>query len=186
MSAGIQGGIVAHSDGVTFGQTLGETVVLIKAPGTHGTHVANQTGVETDSRGYTLVPFVTPWRHNPISLNTETLPEDADVTHASQTVTPSRGAVVRASFDTRVGNRVLMTLAWNDKPLPFGATVTTEDKSSEFIVGNDGLVYLTGLPQHGRLFVSWGKEASEHCVADYALMQEKDNTNIINAAAQCH
>ncbi|STD18643.1 P pilus assembly protein, porin PapC [Enterobacter asburiae] len=186
VNAGIQGGIVAHSDGVTFGQTLGETVVLIKAPGTHGTHIANQTGVETDYRGYTLVPFVTPWRHNPISLDTETLPEDADVTHASQTVTPTRGAIVRASFDTRVGNRVLMTLAWKDKPLPFGATVTTEDKSSEFIVGNDGLVYLTGLPQHGRLFVSWGKEASEHCVADYALMQDKDDTNIINAAAQCH
>ena len=161
-------------------------MVLIKAPGTHGTHIANQTGVETDYRGYTLVPFVTPWRHNPISLDTETLPEDADVTHASQTVTPTRGAIVRASFDTRVGNRVLMTLAWKDKPLPFGATVTTEDKSSEFIVGNDGLVYLTGLPQHGRLFVSWGKEASEHCVADYALMQDKDDTNIINAAAQCH
>ena len=186
VNAGIQGGIVAHSDGVTFGQTLGETVVLIKAPGTHGTHVANQTGVETDYRGYTLVPFVTPWRHNPISLDTETLPDDADVTHASQTVTPTRGAIVRASFDTRVGNRVLMTLAWKDKPLPFGATVTTEDKSSEFIVGNDGLVYLTGLPQQGRLFVSWGKEASEHCVADYALTQEKDDTNIINAAAQCH
>ena len=108
------------------------------------------------------------------------------MTHASQTVTPTRGAIVRASFDTRVGNRVLMTLAWKDKPLPFGATVTPEDKSSEFIVGNDGLVYLTGLPQQGRLFVSWGKEASEHCVADYALTQEKDDTNIINAAAQCH
>ena len=186
VSAGVQGGIVAHADGVTLGQTLGETVVLIKAPGTHGTHVANQTGVETDSRGYTLVPFVTPWRHNPISLDTETLPEDADVTHASQTVTPTRGAVVRASFDTRVGNRVLMTIARNDKPLPFGATVTTEDKSGEFIVGNDGQVYLTGLSLQGQLLVSWGKESSEHCVADYALTKEKDNTHIINAAAQCH
>jgi outer membrane usher protein len=79
VNAGIQGGIVAHSDGVTFGQTLGETVVLIKAPGTHGTHVANQTGVETDYRGYTWC-LCHPWRHNPISLDTETLPDDADVT----------------------------------------------------------------------------------------------------------
>ncbi|PAC68978.1 hypothetical protein CGS27_18825, partial [Enterobacter cloacae] len=71
-------------------------------------------------------------------------------------------------------------------PLPFGATVTTGDKDSEFIVGNDGQTYLSGLPQQGHLNVSWGKEASEHCVADYALTDEKEKTSIINAAAQCH
>jgi outer membrane usher protein len=59
--------------------------------------------------------------------------------------------VVRASFNTRVGNRVLMTLTQNGKPLPFGATVTTEDKDSEFIVGNDGQTYLSGMPQRGTL-----------------------------------
>ncbi|MFB4415505.1 FimD/PapC C-terminal domain-containing protein [Enterobacter hormaechei subsp. steigerwaltii] len=79
-----------------------------------------------------------------------------------------------------------MTLTQNGKPLPFGATVTTGDKDSEFIVGNDGQTYLSGLPQQGHLNVSWGKEASEHCVADYALTDEKEKTSIINAAAQCH
>ncbi|MWU81504.1 outer membrane usher protein focD, partial [Escherichia coli] len=74
----------------------------------------------------------------------------------------------------------------NGKPLPFGATVTTEDKDSEFIVGNDGQTYLSGLPQQGHLRVSWGQEANEHCVADYVLTDEKAKTSIINAAAQCH
>lgn len=186
VSAGIQGGIVAHADGITLGQPLGETIALIKAPGTHGTFVANQTGVETDYRGYTVVPFVTAYRHNLLTLDTETLPDDADVTHAALTVTPTRGAVVRASFTTRVGNRVLMTLGHNGKPLPFGATVTTEEKSDEFIVGNDGQVYLTGLAQHGKLFVSWGNDASERCIVDYALKDKKDQANIIHAAGQCH
>ena len=95
------------------------------------------------------------------------------------------GAVVRASFNTRVGRRVLMTLTQNGKPLPFGATITTDDKDSEFIVGNDGQTYLSGLPQHGKLSVNWGQGASEHCVAEYALTDEKDKTSIINAAAQC-
>lgn len=90
----------------------------MKAPGTHGTHIANQTGVETDFRGYTVVPFVTPYRHNTIALDTETLPDEADVTHAAYVVTPTRGAVVRASFNTRVGSRVLMTLTHNGKPRP--------------------------------------------------------------------
>ncbi|MCV5004282.1 fimbria/pilus outer membrane usher protein, partial [Escherichia coli] len=84
---------------------LGDTIALVKAPGTHGTHITNQTGVETDFRGYTVVPFVTAYRRNTIALDTETLPDNADVTHAAQIVTPTRGAVVRASFNTRVGNR---------------------------------------------------------------------------------
>lgn len=182
---GLQGGVVAHANGVTLSQPLGETIALVKAPGTHGTEVTNQTGVETDFRGYTVVPFVTAYRHNTIALNTETLPDDADVTHAAQVVTPTRGAIVRATFSTRVGRRVLMTLTHNGKPLPFGATVTTEDKDNEFIVGNDGQTWLTGLPQRGHLTVSWGQDARDHCVADYVLTDEKDKTHIINAAAQC-
>ena len=79
-----------------------------------------------------------------------------------------------------------MTLTHNGKPLPFGATVTTGDKDSEFIVGNDGQTYLSGLPQQGHLIVSWGQGTNEHCVADYALTDEKEKTSIINAAAQCH
>ncbi|MEL4867730.1 fimbria/pilus outer membrane usher protein [Pantoea agglomerans] len=185
VNMGLQGGVVGHANGITFSQPLGETIALVKAPGTHGTHITNQTGVETDFRGYTVVPFVTAYRHNTISLDTETLPEDADVTHAAQIVTPTRGAVVRASFNTRVGRRVLMTLTQNGKPLPFGATVTTDDKDNEFIVGNDGQTYLSGLPQHGKLSVSWGPDVSEHCSAEYALSDEKDKSTIIHAGAQC-
>ena len=178
-NVGLQGGVIAHANGITLSQPLGETIALVKAPGTHGTHIANQTGVETDFRGYTVVPFVTAYRHNTIELDTETLPDDADLTHAAQIVTPTRGAVVRATFNTRVGNRVLMTLTHGGKPLPFGATVTTEDKDSEFIVGVDGQTYLSGLPKHGKLDVSWGQDASEHCVANYVLTDEKNKTNII-------
>ena len=186
LNVGIQGGVVAHANGITLTQPLGETIALVKAPGTHGTHISNQTGVETDFRGYTVVPFVTAYRHNTIALDTETLPDNADITHAAQIVTPTRGAVVRATFNTRVGRRALMTLTQDGKPLPFGATVTTEDKDSEFIVGTDGQTYVSGLPSRGQLTVSWGESASEHCVADYALTDEKDKTSIATVAAQCH
>lgn len=73
VNVGLQGGIVAHANGITLSQPLGETIALVKAPGAYGTHITNQTGVETDFRGYTVVPFVTAYRHNTISLDTETL-----------------------------------------------------------------------------------------------------------------
>lgn len=182
---GIQGGIVAHANGVTFSQPLGETIALVKAPGASGTGIANQVGVKTDFRGYTVVPYVSAYRHNTIALDTETLPDDADVSQAAQVVTPTRGAVVRASFNTRVGSRVLMTLTHDGKPLPFGATVITEDNDSEFIVGDDGQVYLTGLTPHGHLKVNWGNETQNQCAVDYQLPDNSHHDTIITLSATC-
>ncbi|ALB56887.1 fimbria/pilus outer membrane usher protein [Cronobacter universalis] len=183
---GFQGGIIAHAHGVTFGQPMGETVALVEAPGASGTAIANQTGIATDSHGYTIVPFVSPYRRNAIALDTETLPADADVTQAVQTVTPTRGAVVRARFDTRTGARALMTLARADgHPVPFGATATADDAAQAFIVGEDGQVYLTGLKAEGTLQVSWGKDASQHCSAIWHLPPANAAGPFITLSAQC-
>ncbi|EOW6701228.1 fimbria/pilus outer membrane usher protein [Cronobacter malonaticus] len=183
---GFQGGIIAHSHGITFGQQMGETVALVEAPGANNTAIANQTGIATDGRGYTIVPFVSPYRRNAIALDTETLPADADVTQAVQTVTPTRGAVVRAHFDTRTGARALMTLRRADgAPVPFGATATAQSVEEAFIVGEDGQVYLTGLQSQGTLQVSWGKDASQHCAATWHLPSQNSSTPFITFSAQC-
>lgn len=62
LNYGLQGGIVAHQDGVTFGQPLGETIALVKAPGANGVGITNQSGVKTDWRGYAIVPYTSPYR----------------------------------------------------------------------------------------------------------------------------
>ncbi|WP_336286233.1 fimbria/pilus outer membrane usher protein [Cronobacter dublinensis] len=183
---GIQGGVIAHAHGVTFGQPMGETVALVEAPGASDTAINNQTGVRTDHQGYTIVPFVSPWRRNTVALDTETLPGDADVTQAVQTVTPTRGAVVAAHFDTRTGARVLMTLTRvNGQPVPFGASAIQQDGPEEFIVGDEGQVYVTGLKPQGTLQVSWGKSASQHCAAAWHLPHDAAASPIINLTAQC-
>ncbi|EIZ8989674.1 fimbrial biogenesis outer membrane usher protein [Cronobacter sakazakii] len=183
---GIQGGLIAHANGITFGQPMGETVALVEAPGANDTAIHNQTGVRTDGRGYTILPFISPYRRNTVALDTETLPADADVTQAVQTVTPTRGAVVRARFDTRTGARVLMTLHLADgRPVPFGATATADDTAEEFIVGEDGQVYLTGLQPKGTLQVSWGANASQRCTAAWRLPTGNGDSQFINLSAQC-
>lgn len=42
---GMSGGIIAHADGITFGQPLGDTMVLVKAPGADNVKIENQTGL---------------------------------------------------------------------------------------------------------------------------------------------
>ena len=58
----LSGSLVAHSRGITLGQSLGETNVLIAAPGAENTRVANSTGLKTDWRGYTVVSYATSYR----------------------------------------------------------------------------------------------------------------------------
>ncbi|MBW1250805.1 fimbrial biogenesis outer membrane usher protein [Pseudomonas tolaasii] len=173
LNYGLAGGIVATEYGVAFSQQQSETLALVRAPGASGVKVQNQTGVYTDWRGYAVVPYVTTYRQNRIGLDSETLADDVDIEGNTKTVTPTQGAVVLADFQTRVGSRVLMTLRHLGKPVKFGATATVVEegavKPNSAIVGMDGQVYLSGVPDAGRLRVSWGEQASDVCIANFAL-----------------
>ncbi|HDR2789827.1 TPA: fimbrial biogenesis outer membrane usher protein [Enterobacter asburiae] len=185
LNVGLQGSMIAHAHGITLGQPMGETAALVEAPGADDTNITNQTGVNTDFRGYAIVPYVSPYRHNTLALNTETLPGNADVDQAAKTVTPTRGAIVRAHYETHVGSRVLMTLKRADgSAIPFGATASQAHQDGEFIVGDGGQVYLTGMQEKGTVDVSWGQTADSHCAATYHL-PTKDNGAVINITAQC-
>lgn len=184
---GVQGGIIGHADGVTFSQQQGETIALVKAPGASGAKVQNNTGVRTDWRGYAVVPYVSTYRQNRIALDTESLSDDVDIETATQTVIPTRGAVVLANFQTRVGSRVLMTLRHKDKPLPFGATATLEGEANapenKGIVGTDGQVYFSGVADHGWLHVKWGNRRDQQCSVEFTL-PASDVTSSIKVLTQ--
>ncbi len=189
LNYGLQGGIVAHENGITLGQPLGETIALVQAPGANGVGVNNQTGVKTDWRGYAIVPYTSPYRKNSVQLDTQTLADDVDMTMNNQNVVPTRGAVVRASFNTSVGQRALMTLLrLGGAPVPFGATVSDPAAKSAqaFIVGDGGQVYLTGLAESGTLAVKWGNGTDEQCQVSYTLPKKPaDNTGIAALDGQC-
>jgi len=184
----LQGGVVAHADGITFSQPLAETNVLVKAPGAAGIGVQNQSGVKTDYRGYTLIGNITPYRKNDISLLTETLPTDVELEQTVKTVIPTRGAIVRADYVANVGLRVLMTLTQqNGRPVPFGAMATVAGAGhSGFIVGDAGQVYLSGLQPDGKLTVKWGEGENQRCQTHYTLNIKQAGGDIIHAASVCY
>ena len=159
LNYGIQGGVIAHADGVTLSQPLGETNVLVKVPGAKGLTVRNQTGAKTDYRGYTTVNNVNVYRKNDIVIDPESMSDDVELDLTTRTVVPTRGAVVRAEYTANVGQRALFTLLrGNGKPVPFGAIVSVGGiKNSGFIVGDNGQVYLTGLGENVDLIAQWGE-----------------------------
>lgn len=187
LSYGLAGGIIAHADGVTFSQPLGETNVLIKAPGAAGAGVNNQHSVKTDFRGYGITSNVTPFHKNDIGLNTASLPDDVELALTSQTVIPTRGAVVRADYIASVGKRLLLTLVRSGRQtVPFGAMATLQGRNGpSAIVGDDGQVYLTGMPQAGTLEVVWGSDDQQRCTADFTLPTAPGTAPVILLQSVC-
>ena len=73
------GRLVVHPYGIAATQPLGETMALVKADNAAGVKVANNGGIYTDSKGFAVVPYVTPYRQNSLSLDTATLNNNTDV-----------------------------------------------------------------------------------------------------------
>ncbi|HEC5278998.1 TPA: fimbrial biogenesis outer membrane usher protein [Enterobacter cloacae] len=186
LSYGLQGGILAHADGVTLSQPLGETNALIKAPGAHGVNIRNQSGVRTDFRGYTVVNNLSVYRKNDLTLDPENMPDDVELEINTRTVTPTRGAVVKADYLSKVGRRVLMTLTTPEQFVPFGAVVTlADDDKSSFIVGDRGQVYLTGLRDQGTVLATWGHQPHQQCRADFSLPKGAQYGGITDISVSC-
>ncbi|HHL4225140.1 TPA: fimbria/pilus outer membrane usher protein [Escherichia coli] len=181
----LSGGIIAHADGITFGQPLGDTMVLVKAPGADNVKIENQTGIHTDWRGYAILPFATEYRENRVALNANSLADNVELDETVVTVIPTHGAIARATFNAQIGGKVLMTLKYGNKSVPFGAIVTHGENKNGSIVAENGQVYLTGLPQSGQLQVSWGKDKNSNCIVEYKLPEVSPGTLLNQQTAIC-
>ena len=182
---GLSGGVLAHADGVTLSQPMNDTVVLIKAPGADNVKVENQTGVQTDWRGYAVLPYATEYRENRVALDTNSLADNVDLDDAVVSVVPTHGAIARAEFKAHVGLKLLMSLIYNGKPVPFGALVTPAGSQGSSIVADNGQVYLSGMPLAGKVLAKWGEGPNASCEADYSLPPEKQNQLLIPLSAEC-
>ncbi|MGS6556012.1 fimbria/pilus outer membrane usher protein, partial [Escherichia coli] len=151
--AGVGGTLLEGHNLITLSQPLGDTNVLIKAPGAGGVRIENQTGILTDWRGYAVMPYATVYRYNRIALDTNTMGNSIDVEKNISSVVPTQGALVRANFDTRIGVRALITVTQGGKPVPFGSLVRENSTGITSMVGDDGQVYLSGAPLSGELLV---------------------------------
>ena len=183
---GLSGGVIAHRNGIVFSQPLGETVILVKVDDVVETKILNHRVVKTDARGYAVIPYSEPYNYNYITLDTESLANGVDIDNPVQKVVPTRGAVAIANFHVRRGNRTLVKLYQNNKPVPFGAIASLIDGDSHGIVGDDGELYLNAVPDVAKIKVQWGKNKKEQCYANIDLSNLSRKTDILEIDADCY
>lgn len=156
-----QGSIVAHEHGVTLGQSVRDAFAIVHIKDGDNVKVQNGRGIYTDRFGNAIVPSLTAYRHNILTVNTQDR-EDIDIDAATQDLVPTKGAAVSATFDARVGQRALVTLLRQGKVVPFGAVIALDNTTA--IVGDEGEVYLSGLRGKTAFSVQWGETPEQQCL----------------------
>ncbi len=169
---GLSGGMLLHANGITLGQEMSDTAALIKAPGLSYVRLEADPSIKTDSRGYAILPFVSPYYRTNITLDTTTLGEDMELPNTTKKVVPTRGAIVRANYEGSIGRRAFLVLKMSSgQNVPYGATVTSDlnPTSQANIVSDGGMVYISGLKDVGEIYAKWGTKAGQQCKGTYNL-----------------
>ncbi|WP_410725622.1 fimbria/pilus outer membrane usher protein [Citrobacter portucalensis] len=185
---GGSGAIVAHPNGITFGQYAPDSFAIVRAPGATNVEIENGNNLHTDWRGYAIVPALIAYRKNYISLNPETLANNTDIDQKTQIVIPSGGAIVEADYHTHIGSRVIFNLRNSHGALPFGASahLLGDDTAAHGIITEHGQVYLSGIPDTGNIEVNWiANNVTQFCTTHFHLPDAQKYKQVKVITAEC-
>ncbi|MEN2469121.1 fimbria/pilus outer membrane usher protein [Burkholderia sp. GS2Y] len=182
MDVGAAGSLVVHRGGVTFGQTLGETFAVAAVPEVSGVGISGTTA-RTDWRGYAVVPYLQPYRHNWLTVDTATIGTDTEIAENSKSVVPTRGAIVKTSFAAESGRRVQFDLT-RDRAgkIPFGAQAYDENGKVVGMVDNQSRLLVFGIKDQGSIDVRWGDGG---CKVNYRLQPQNKALTYERQSVRC-
>ncbi|MFC4763114.1 fimbria/pilus outer membrane usher protein [Dyella koreensis] len=169
-SGSASGAVVVHSGGMTLSPPTGDTIGLVYAPDAAGAGVDSNRGSRVDSRGYAVVPYLSPYQLNTVSLDPKGTSAEVELEGTTQNVAPRAGSVVLLKYKTKAGRALLIDSALEDgTPIPFGADVFDENGNSVGVAGQASRVFVRGIEKSGTLTVRWGDGANDSCRIQVAL-----------------
>ena len=187
-SFGAAGAVVAYPGGVSFGQSMGDTVGIVVAPDAAGARINNTAGLKVDRSGHALVPYLTPYTLNTIELDPKGLPLNVQLDETSAQVAPHAGAVVLLKYRTRSGRSLIVRLTQpGGTPVPFGSQVLDGKGQVLGVVGQAGRALVRGVGDAGSLTVQWQDEqgATRTCGMSYRLPPAASTQTYQQLSGQC-
>ncbi|MDZ4033636.1 fimbria/pilus outer membrane usher protein [Kluyvera ascorbata] len=181
-SAGLQGAVVIHKDGITAGPYLGETFALVEAKGAQGATIAGSQNVAIDRFGFALSPSVAPYQYNNVVLDSSGINKNAELVSSSQRIAPLAGAMVRVKFSVIHGYPMLIDIRYRGS-LPIGASIYDNDGRSVGTVGQNNQAWVRNDKLEDTLTIQWGNQQS--CRLHYHIADEQSHDTIIKTPGEC-
>ncbi|WP_272674976.1 outer membrane usher protein [Providencia sp. PROV122] len=189
-SAGLsfQGGFTATEKGAVMHRNnqLGGTRIFVETDGVADIPLRGYgSTVRTNRFGQAVLTDVNSYYRNQVSVDLNTLPEEAQVAQSVKQGTLTEGAIGYRQFEVVSGHSAmaLLRLADNSTP-PFGAQVFNARGQQVGMVGDDGSTYLTGLNANDILQLRWGD--SVQCEITLPSVLPDNDTLLSNWLLPCH
>ena len=179
-NANANGSVLLSKHGFLLGQEILQSSAILIVPESSGVSISNNDFIKTNSHGKALFSGILPYRVNHVSIDPLTLPDNVDINQTDITLIPTAGAIVEGWFDAKVGNKAYVKIKTSAGDVPFGAVVSIRNSNMVAgIVGTNGNVFLTGLPDNGVLEVKWGREDEKICKADFDIEHFNSEHDVI-------
>lgn len=197
-SASARGSVAFHSGGTTLGPYLSDTFALVEAKGASGAKVMYGQGAKIDGNGYALVPTLTPYRYNTITLDPDGMDFNTELQDGERQIAPYAGSAVKVTFRTLSGYPLLISVKLADgSQLPMGTLVYNPESKADNesgdshqnrevgMVGQASQAYLRAEKPRGTLLLVWGDAVNERCHLDYDLGKPNNDRELYKLDALC-
>ncbi len=175
--AGISGGFALLDGQMFVTRRIDGSFGVVRVPGFDNVriYVDNQLAGRTNADGYALLPRLHPYLKNNVSIEQLDLPLDARLEQLRVHPVPAWRSGIVIDFPIRHAAAATMDLLMDDgTPVPAGSGVTlaVDDAlgGETFVVGDEGLLYVSGLRSQNTLRASW---AQGRCEARVRYLPEK-------------
>ncbi len=185
-SGNAQGALAVHSGGITLGPYLSDTFALVEAKGAEGAQVFNSQQVTIDGNGYALIPSVTPYRYNRITLDPQNMDGNAELVDSEKRIAPVAGAASKVVFRTRRGTALLIKSHLPDgEVLPLGADVLDDSGNIVGMTGQGGQIYVRSEKTSGRFTVRWGDQPADRCYLPFTISSAEEEQPMVRLTSVC-
>lgn len=171
----LQGGATVTARGAALHRstTPGGTRLMIDTQGVGGVPVrGNSVATETNGFGKAVITDVNSYYRNQANIDLDNLPDDVQAMRSVTQATLTEGAIGYRSLEVIAGEKGMVALRLSDgSPAPFGVSVKNHRDQETGIVGDDGMVYLSGMQIGQVMTVEWG--ANKPC--QFTIAPEADS-----------
>lgn len=171
-----RGAFVLHSGGINFTKNLSDSFAIIQAKDANSALI--NSSYKIDSNGYGIVPSISAYRSNKVSLDIKGLPRKLTFDKTSTEIYPGNFASPLIIFETNIEDSVILELSLNQKisdskltskkdkstqNVPSGANIFNSENENVAFVGMQGRVYLKQRKLTGAYKAIWGAGEKESC-----------------------
>jgi len=186
-SAELSGSIVAADGGVFLAQPVNDAFAVVDV-GAAGIPVMYQNKVVgiTGKTGKLLVPGLSSYQKNRVSIDPSNLPLDKVVEDTTALVSPARGSGVVVSFGKRSSGGTALVSFRDAKGeyLPLASTGKTMPDAPDFVLGYDGAALVDGLAAENSVTITLPDGSSCEATFPYAAAADGELVNISDVACR--